>query len=91
MEAQTLFLIIHSHGRSQHEVIEEVLPDLDVVVAVIVIIDVVIVVCQIRRDADEVETDLICEEVLHCISEEHGKAGIKERPCIETSLSLVGS
>ena len=88
MEAQTLFLIIHSHGRSQHEIIEEVLPDLDVVVAVIVIIDIVIVVCQVRRDADEVKSDLICEEVLHCISEEHGEAGIEERPLHRAILIL---
>ena len=80
MESHAIFFIVHAHGRRQHEIVEEVLADLDVVIVVIAICFAVIVVCQVRRDADEIKADLILQEVLHGISKDHGKPCIEERP-----------
>ena len=47
MESHAIFFIVHAHGRRQHEIVEEVLADLDVVIVVIAICFAVIVIRQI--------------------------------------------
>lgn len=54
MEAHALFIIVDPHGGGEHEIIEKIFPNLDVIISCLVIIQAAIVVSQTGGNTNQV-------------------------------------
>lgn len=89
MSANTLFIVVHAHGSSKHEIVEQILADFDVVIAVVVIIHIIIIIGETGSNRNLVQSDLVLQEVLDAVAEEHSETCIEEGPFHGAGAVLV--